>query len=112
MRFKGEHTEKVTLKQRTEERNEYGELIESWDSNDVTVYAEFFERHGKEGESDGQIMVIQDVRCKVRYRPALDPNQGNRPERDHRIVRGSTTYDIQSVVQEGRRQAQLLILQR
>lgn len=113
MRFKGEKTEKVTLKQRSTTYNDLNEQVDSWDSNDETIYAEFLERHGKEGESDGQVLVIQDVRCKVRYKSKLDPDiSSNEPEVDFRIKRGTTTYDITSIIKQGRREALLLMLQR
>lgn len=112
MKFKGEHTEKCTLKKRTVTTNDFNEEIEDWDSNDTTIYAEFYEQQGREGDSDGQVAVIQDVRCKVRYRSGLDPDEGNTPEADYRIQRGQTTYDIESVVKKGRREAMKLMLKR
>lgn len=112
MRFKGEHTELVELESLTTEQDEFGEMEETW-SKEADIYAEFFERQGKEGVSDNQILVVQDVRCKVRYRSDLDPNiSSNTPEADRRIKRGTTVYDIESIVQEGRRKTQLLMLKR
>lgn len=113
MRFRGDKTEKVTLKQRTFTYNDYNEEVEDWDSNDEPIYAEFRERHGKEGDSDGQIAVIQDVRCKVRYKQKLDPDiDGNTPEADFRIKRGTTTYDIVSITKGGRNEELMMMLTR
>ncbi len=113
MRMIGEHTEKVTLKKKSVTIDpEYNEDIVDWDSNDETIFAEFFERQGKEGDRSGQIVVLQDVRCKIRYKEGLDPDYGNQPETDYRIVRGQTTYDITSVVKEGRRKELRLMLER
>ncbi len=113
MRFAGEMTEKVTLKKKSVTIDtEYNEETVDWDSNDETIFAEFFERQGKEGDREGQILVMQDVRCKIRYRQELDPDYGNQPETDYRIKRNETTYDITSVVKEGRRKELRLMLQR
>lgn len=112
MRFKGERTEKVTLKKRSVTYNSLNEPVEDWDSNDTTIYAEFLERHGKEGGKDGQVLVIQDVRCKIRYRTALDTRENPDCEATHRIVRDGITYDITSAIPEGRRQKIMLMLQR
>ncbi len=113
MRFTGEHTEKVTLKKKSVTIDtEYNEETVDWDSNDETIYAEFYERQGKEGGREGQVVVLQDVRCKLRYKSELDPDQGGNPEENYRIKRGSTTYDITSVVKEGRRTELRLMLQR
>lgn len=113
MRLKGEKTERVTLKQRTVTFNDLNEQVEDWDSNDETIYAEFLERHGKEAESGGQVLVIQDVRCKIRYKSKLDPDiDSNQPEGDFRIKRGTTEYDITSIIKRGRNEALLLMLQR
>lgn len=112
MRFRGEKTEKVTLRKQTTTYNEVNEPVETW-ADDSTIYAEFMENHGKEGESDNQVLVIQDVRCKVRYKAKLDPDiDGNTPEADFRIKRGTTTYDIVSITKEGRREALKLMLTR
>lgn len=113
MRFDSEKTEKVTLKQRTQTgTNEFNEPEYSWDAADTTIWAEFYEKHGKEGDSEGQILVVQDVRCKVRYRSSLDPNVTAAPEAKHRIVRGITTYDVESIVPVGRRKGFKLMLKR
>lgn len=111
MRFKGEHTELVTLKNRTVTYVN-NEPQEDWDSNDTEIYAEFWEKHGKEGDTDGQILVMQDVRCKIRYREGLDPDVTAAPEANYRIKRGLTEYDIVSVVKEGRRKELMLMLTR
>ncbi len=102
--FIGEHTELVSLEKRTIAYNDFNEEIETW-TEDREVYAEFFERQGKEGDTDGQIVVVQDIRCKVRYISGLN-------EADYRINRDGTIYDIISIVREGRRRNQLLMLER
>jgi head-tail adaptor len=112
MRFNGDHTERVTLKKRSISYNDFNEQVEDWDSNDTEMYAEFWEKHGKEGDTDGQILVMQDVRCKIRYREDLDPDYNHSPESNYRIKRGVTVYDVVSIVKEGRRKALLLMLTR
>lgn len=111
-RFKGEHTEKVTLKKRDVTYNSLNEQVEDWDSNDESIFAEFFARHGKEGEEGGQVLVIQDTRCKIRYKSGLDPTENSSPEADYRIERGNVTYDIESIVMEGRNKTMKLMLKR
>lgn len=104
MRFISEHTEKVGLEKRTVSYGSANDVIETW-ANDRNVYAEFWERQAKEGEQDGQILVIQDVRCKIRFINGLN-------EVDYRINRSGEIYDIQSIVRVGRNKEQLLILER
>ena len=103
MRFIGEHTEKIELQKRTLTYNDFNEEIQTW-VKDRDLYAEFFEQQGKEGQSDGQILAIQDTRCKIRYIHGLN-------KRDFRIKRGDDIYDIQSIVRAGRNKEQRLILE-
>ena len=104
MRFVGEHTELIELQKRTLTYNDFNEEIETW-AKDRDLYAEFFEQQGKEGESSGQILVVQDIRCKIRYVEGLN-------EKDYRVKRGDEIYDIQSIVREGRNKEQRLVLER
>lgn len=104
MRFIGEHTEKVGLEKRTVSYGDANDVVETWTSY-KSLYAEFWERQAKEGEQDGQILVIQDVRCKIRFISELN-------EVDYRINRNGEIYDIQSIVRVGRNKEQLLILER
>jgi head-tail adaptor len=105
MRFKGSHTEKVTLQKREVSFSASNDTVEDWSQHDRPIFAEFFERQAKEGLTEGQVVVIQDVRCRIRFIGGLN-------ERDYRIVRNGEIYDIQSIVHEGRRKAQRLMLQR
>lgn len=112
MRFQGEHTEAVTLKKVAITTNSYNEEVEDWDSNDVTIAVEFWERPSREVDSGGQVIAIQDVRCNMRYRADLDPSLGHTPEKSYRIERGSIVYDIEGIMKEGRARNLKLMLKR
>ena len=107
MRFDGEHTEPVTLQLRSVTKNDHNEQVYTW-SDYRKLYAEFYSRQGKQAASDGQILVVQDLRCRIRWISNLN-------ERDYRIIRpkmGNEIYTITSIVQEGRRKYLLLMLER
>lgn len=101
MRFKGEDVYKVTLKHRTESQNAGGQMVEDWDSDDRTIYAERTDGKGMEGEVDGQILSTQVVWWKLRYVDGLN-------ERDYRIEWEGGVYDIIEIKLIGRRKGQLL----
>lgn len=110
--MRGERVEKVTAKKRAVTYNDFNEVVEDWDSNDISLYAEFWGRHGKEGEQNGQVLVVQDTRCKVRYNARFDTRISPDAEADNRIVRNNITYDITSILNEDRGKTQLLMLER
>lgn len=104
MNFKGEHTRRVILEKREVTYNEYNEEIEVWKSY-KELFAEFYARQAKEGVVEGQNIVVQDKRCKIRYVDGLN-------EADFRIKDGGTIYDITSIIPAGRRKELRLMLEK
>jgi head-tail adaptor len=111
VRFKGAHTERIILKKKAVTLNRANEEIILWDTQDVPVYAEFWERNGKEAAADGVQVATQDIRCKIRYRRELDPTQQmNNPLNEYRLVRGNKMYKIENVIVQGRKKEMFLNL--
>jgi len=112
MSFAGEHTRKVVLQKRMVAQDpDSGQKTEQW-GQDRSLYAEFWDRHARQGQADGQIITIQDTRCKVRYMPQLDRAVDNQAEVNNRIIDGDVVWHITSIVPEGRRKYQLMTLER
>lgn len=103
MRFSGNKIRQVTLQQRTVSYDDYNQPVESW--TDTTIYAEKWERQGKEGVEGGQIIAVADVRWKIRYKAGIN-------EKDFRIKEGSTIYDIQNIQDIGRNEGHWLMCER
>ena len=112
MSINGEHTRRVILQKRTVSQDpDSGQKVESW-GVDRSLYANFWDRHSRQGHSDGQIITIQDTRCRVRYVPQLDRRVDNQAEVNNRILDGDVVWKITSIVPEGRRKHQLMTLER
>lgn len=95
MRFKGDRVRLVKLEIRVLINNsDTGEEEEVW-LTDRYIYAEKWERQGKEGNEEGQLIATQDVRWKVRHIEGLN-------KRDYRIIEGENVYLIQNIQSIGR----------
>lgn len=101
MRFNGERVRQITLQQKEVTYDAANQPIEDWDNNDITLYAEKWERQGKESDSDGALIAQQDIRWKMRWR---DINKS-----DYRIKEGNTVYDIENIQEIGRKEAMWLM---
>ena len=111
MTMVGEHTRKVILQKRTLSQDSSNQMVETW-GQDRNIYMSFADNHARQGQSDGQVLVVQDTRGKIRYTPQLDRRVDNQAEANHRIVDGGVVWDILSIVPEGRRKYFILTLER
>jgi len=112
MTLVGEHTRRVMLQRRevVQDPNS-NEQVDSW-VNVRRIYASFDDRAAREGQTDGQVLVVQNTTAKIRYRPELDRRVDNQAEANHRILDGGVVCNILSIVPEGRRKYQILTLER
>ena len=86
---------RLTLQRRTLIENDYGEGVETW--NDLaTVWAEKIPVRGSERYAAMQTVAEVEERFKIRYRTGLTPLD--------RVICDGITYDVQGVLEIGRRE--------
>lgn len=85
----GEMTERITLQQRAQTQNEYGENVAAW-TDVATVYAKAAPIRGREYFAMAQTQATTDVRFTIRYRAGVLPTM--------RVVWRGEPYDIQDVI--------------
>ena len=84
----------VTLRQSTVTQDSYGQPIETWTDLD-RVWAARIEKTGAERWQSKQIVSEQSVKYQIRYRDDVTVFL--------RVLDGSTEYEINAVVELGRR---------
>jgi len=86
---------RIVLQTATETRDDYGEPVPSW-STLATVWARYRALSGRERFVDDQIQATLEAEFVVRYRGDVTPKQ--------RISWDSETWQIEAVLEEGRRE--------
>ena len=86
---------RLTLQRKTATENDYGEPVETWTTL-ATVWAEKIPVRGFERYAAMQTVAEVDTRFKIRYRTDISPLD--------RVVCAGTTYDVQGVLEIGRRE--------
>jgi SPP1 family predicted phage head-tail adaptor len=88
---------RITLQVFTSTTDEYGEVIETW-TDLAEVWAEVRPLRGVERVEAAQLAAQVDTRFTIRYRDDLAPGR-------HRITYQGRRYNIQAVLELGRREA-------
>lgn len=88
---------RITLQAFTSTTDDYGEVIETW-TDLAEVWAEVRPLRGVERVEAAQLAAQVDTRFTIRYRDDLAPGR-------HRITYQGRLYNIQAVLELGRREA-------
>jgi len=97
----GDLRHRITLQQKTETRDSFGAVIETW--NDVaTLYASIEPLRGKEFFDAQQVNAEVTIRIRIRYRSGVTPNM--------RVLFGTRTFDIQSVINVDERNREMILM--
>jgi SPP1 family predicted phage head-tail adaptor len=86
---------RLTLQRRTLIENDYGEAVETW-TDLATVWAEKIPVRGAERYAAMQTVAEVDCKFRIRYRRGVTPLD--------RVVCEGITYDVQGVLEIGRRE--------
>jgi len=92
---------RISFQKKTVTQNSFGELDETW-ANYATVWAERVQLRGREYWQAKQVAAELTTRYRIRYRDDLDPTM--------RLMDGSKTYDILSIIEMGGRDHWLEVL--
>lgn len=90
----GRLDKRIKLQRKTISENSFGEPIETW-ADIKTVWAEYLPMRGAERYASAQTIAEADTRWRIRYRDGITPVD--------RIYYNNTVYDVQSVVELGRK---------
>jgi SPP1 family predicted phage head-tail adaptor len=97
----GEMDRCITLQKRTITKDTNGERLESW-LDDIDVWAQVIERHGREAFQTGQTVAVRDDRFRIYFIDELNAA-------DYRVSYNGKLYDIESVITIGHDEFQDLI---
>ena len=97
----GQLRHRVTIQQKSVARNSYGEEVITWADVD-TVWASVEPLRGREFIEMRRAGAEVTTRIRMRYRSGIAPEM--------RVVYGSHTYDIKSVVHVEERQRELHLM--
>ena len=97
----GDLTQRVTLQGKSVTRAANGEEVVTW-SDVATVWAAVLPVRGREFFAAAQMQDATDIRVRLRYRAGVT--------RDMRVLHGSSTYDIVSVIDPESRHEELELM--
>lgn len=91
---------RVRLERRVEETDDSGQSVPRWLPL-AEVWAKVEPLGGREGFGQQQFVATGDLRITIRWRADVTPL--------HRVVHQDVAYDVVSVVEDGRREALLIV---
>lgn len=95
----GKLDRRVTVQARTSTRDAEGSAVDAF-ATEATIWAQKVQTTGSEARRAGSLRAETDLVLRIRYRSTLTEQ--------HRLVFEGRTYDIVSIVEEGRREAQVI----
>lgn len=96
----GRLNRRITLERREEKVDSHGQNVVSY-SPLATVFAAVEPVGGSKGFGQQQFVSTGDLRFTIRWRPDVTPL--------HRVVYDGVAYDVQSVAEDGKREALLIL---
>jgi len=97
----GRLKKRLVLQSKTESQDEYGAPIISW-TTEATVWGSLLPLRGQELFAQQQLQPETKVRVVIRYYAGIDSTW--------RIVHGGKYYDIESIINENKRNRTLTIM--
>lgn len=91
---------RITIEQVTKSRDTFGEPIETW-SDLVSMWAQVRPLRAQEQFKTEQDIVFADTEFRIRYRPDIN--------HEMRVNYDGNLYDIESIIELGRREGLRLI---